>query len=82
MVSKCHCFTLGCILFLLLTQNGKRAHYPELPDGQTELLDVTFDVELALKWEPVRLHLVLLDQPFQTLRETEALTHWTLKMTL
>lgn len=49
---------------MFLTHYGKWASYPDLSDGQAELLDVTIDAEPALKWEAIGLHFDLFDQFF------------------
>ncbi len=59
------------MLFFFLTYYGKGAHYPELADGQAEFFNVSVSTKLALKWKAIRLCFILLNQFFQTVRETK-----------
>lgn len=54
------------IIFFPLTHDGEGAHYAEGPEAHAEFSDESVDAELPLKWKAIRLHLVLLDQIFQT----------------
>lgn len=57
------------ISFFFLTYYGKGAHYSVFPDGQAEFFNMSVNTKLPLKWKATRLHFVLLDQFFQTLKE-------------